>query len=377
MRRIFFQRQAIVLVVFVATLATGAGAQTSPVPRSLTTVTPDDLLAVLDWKVLQAQLSDGSQWWPAFPQFNVGIGDEAQGLRFYVVQQFRLVSTRGALTSRLDTTLLSYEDAAAAAKDFNGRLLTVNDKGTQPTGVPQIGDQARYFVRDSGRPDSFRYEYTIRLVAGPFVSRISFFKATRQDPVTLESMARYARTIAIRIRQLLSGNLNAQAIPARLEALMPPKSTASVVGQVFGSTVMPPETWALADVAGRPVHVLDALKRGGLDELGFRRYGLAANPDHVVEATLFVFATPEHAAAWQREFMRSIPRQGALNPGQTGAISGFTVWPNSGAYELMFAKGQVVGDVLCEAPFAKTSSVCERAVRVLAEGWYAALPVPR
>jgi len=370
------RRGTIVLTVgLIMVLVAGmAGAQTSP-PRSPGALTPDDLLAVLDWKVLQ-ELAGGPQWWPHFPQFNVGIGDRAPGLRFYVVQSLTRVG--GPQPERLETTALLYERPSAASGDFAGRLLTQNDKGMSEVRGPSVGDASRYFTR-SGSGD-LRYETTLRFTAGPFVSRVSIVSAT--DGTSAGQAARVARlreigaAIERRLRSLQDGRLRAAPIPARIAEMLPPRSVTDRVGPLYGTAVLPPHAWALADTSGDPQGMLAALQRGGVDDLTLRRYGLRANPTHVVEVTYMFFATPEHAAQWVSAFIAEAKRRPALERGKTGGTSAFTRYPD-GEYELQFAKGQAVGDVFCLAPFGTTTSVCEQAVRDLAEGWYAALPGPR
>ncbi len=61
----------------------------------------------------------------------------------------------------------------------------------------------------------------------------------------------------------------------------------------------------------------------------------------------------------------------ALDPGNTGPHAGYL---GGEIYELQFAKGRMVGDVVCSAPYGKPSPACESVARRVAEGWYASLP---
>lgn len=355
MPHVFGRPQRLISVLLLIILTGLVAAQPAPAGRSPVGLTPDDLLAALDWNAVRAQAPEGARWWPSFPQFNAGIGDRAPGMRFYVVQPMASVDAAGRIADRIDATVLLYDNPAAAMRDFTGRLLAGNDKGVELVDGPPVADRSRYFTRTSDRysePVALPNEATVRFVVGPFVARVSVFKGSEHGSEKPEVLALYARVVAARARQLLAGGLKATPLPGRLEALMPPQPAASAVGRVLGSAVLPPESWALEDTSGDPVKTLAALKRGGVDTLGFRRYALAAESNHVIEVTLFVFARPEHAAQWQRGFMRDATANKWLNPGKTGTISGFTVKKN-GIYELEFARGQIVGDVFCESPFGR------------------------
>jgi len=357
------------VLLIVGLLALGAAAPTAGAPASGGTVpTADDLFAVLHPSALQSSFADPTRWWPAFPQFNVGVGDRAPGLRFYVVQPFERVGSRQP--GRAEFTLLLYESPAAAAADFRGRLAVQNDAGGVPTSGPALGERSRYFRRQSSQFPKLPYEATVRVQARQFVLR-----ATAYSPAAYETplvLARQAGVILERVFALTSGQLRAAAIPKSIADLLPPAAAAARVGPVLGTAVLPIEAWAVADTSGNPLAARARIRQGGVGELGFRRYALAVDRSQVVETTLFPFASPAAAAAWVQTFIREASREGALEPGAVGSDAAFTAYGGS-FYELQFAAGRFVGDVSCFAPFGDTSPACQQAVRSLAEAWYTVL----
>ncbi|MDQ7827540.1 MAG: hypothetical protein RB146_00905, partial [Armatimonadota bacterium] len=157
------RRGTLTLVPSILVIVALAGAATAQPPAASTAaaLTPDDLLAAVDWRTLQ-ELAGGPAWWPDFPQFNVGVGDRAPGLRFYVVQT--LVRVAASTPQRLEATALLYADARAARDDFRRRLLEQNDRGADMVQGPSLGAAARYFTRRRTSGD-LRAETTLRFVA--------------------------------------------------------------------------------------------------------------------------------------------------------------------------------------------------------------------
>jgi len=143
------------------------------------------------------------------------------------------------------------------------------------------------------------------------------------------------------------------------------------VGPIVGAVIVPAESWALADNSGTPNAVARTLHALGADSLGFGRALLPADPNQVVEATLFPFRDAGAASSWVKSFMSGVGTTG-LRAGATGTQSAYT--SNGGKfYELQFAAGRFVGDLSCFAPYGTTTSACEAPVRQLAGAWYAAL----
>jgi len=317
---------------------------------------------------LEALGPQGDEWWPSLPEFNVGFDPAPTavvGERFWVVQSYEQVGA--SEDGSVQTTLILFDDETSATEGFD-TISDASDGDSTTLDGPAVADQWRYFSRST---DEGPYETTLRFRAGPIVGRITVFSERGQaEPQTL---AGYFAPVAERIDDLLGGRLSAAPLPQDMAGRMPSESAGETVGPTFGSAVIPAESWALADLTSDPQAVRGRLRELGATELGLRRYGLQADPDHIVEIVLFPMADEEAAETWVREFIDAAGGEGALSAGDTGGLSAFTSYDGS-AYELQFAKGRFVGDVICFAPFGETSASCEEPVRSLAERWYAELP---
>lgn len=344
---------------------TGAG-PSPPAERKSTEITPGHLLAAaLSPDDVEERFFGPEQWWPELPQFNVGIGDEAPGLQFYVVQGYQQV---GALSrSRVESALILYEDEEAAKADFSGRLLTENDAGGEPATGANVGDESRYFLREGSREDT-PYETTLRFRVGRLTGRISAFHELGYEAES--TLTAWAEPVVRRSRQLLAGKLTARALPEAVAEAMP-ASPPPAIGPLMGEAAVPIESWALVDTSGDPERTRDNLSSLGADTLGFRRYALAADPSNVVETTLFTFADSDNAAEWVSGFLEMAAGLDTLDAGETGPLSAFVSYGD--AYELQFAAGNLVADVFCTSPFGDISPACEQAARDLAESWYGSL----
>lgn len=336
--------------------------------RPVTEITPEDLLAAtLRPADVQQLFSRPERWWPEFPEFIVGIGAAADGPmpgeRFFVGQNYQQVDDPDETMVR--STLILFEDEATAAAGF-AMLRTTEDADGSTVPGPAVGDQFRYFTRST---EEFPAETTLRFRTGPVVGRVTQY--SQADFAAPDAVARYAGAVIARIGPLLDGALMATPLPAAMAGWLPP-SGASTVGPEIGSAVAPAESWALIDSADDPMSVRERLHRYGATELGYRRYRLSADPNQVVDLTLFPFRNSQSAAAWVREFVDTDDGSVRLDPGRTGELSVYAVYEDS--YEIQFAKGRLAADVSCSAPFGEVSAACEPAVRQMAEMWFEVLP---
>ncbi|MCL5275374.1 MAG: hypothetical protein M1434_11635 [Chloroflexi bacterium] len=363
----------------VAPTAVPATLTPAVLPTPASALTAEDLLAAaLSPADVQKLIPDPNQWWPEFPQFNVGFsasttGKKVPGEQFFVLQNYRQVSPLAQ--GRVESGLTLYVDDKSAADSFTA-LPDTNDKGGVPMDGPAIGDESRYFTRCEKPcgPSATKtpYETTLRFRVGAIIGRISIFYQLGYG--TAEALAKYAEPVVEKSRALLSGHLKATPLPGQYGSQLPAAS--ADVGPILGSSVNPVESWALIDTSGKPEKVRDQLRSLGATELGFRRFALPADRDQVVEVTLFPFSDDKAAATWIQTFLHNARSSaGTLDAGNTGKLSAFEKTPD-GDYELQFAAGSFVGDVFCYAPYASTSSACEAPVRRLAERWYAALSAP-
>ena len=337
-------------------------------------LTPDDLLAVLNPDDIKQAFIQPETGWPALPEFNVGFEPApapVEGERFWVTQSYEQV---GALAAgRVETTLILFEGTAEAEAGFAAMAATDQDGRTVVDG-PAVGDDSRYYTREAADEGldagAQRYETLLRFRTGPLVGRISVFTELGYEGVA--TLADYFAPVERRAKALLAGSLRAADLPRPILALLP-SAPEPPVGPVFGSAVTPAESWALGDTGGAPEAVLERLHALGVTELALRRYGLQGQPDLVLEVTVYRMDDAAGAAEWVQEFVRLAEEEGTLDPGATGSVSAYTSYAGE-FYELQFAKGRIVGDVACFAPFAATTAACEEPLRALAERWYQELP---
>jgi hypothetical protein len=331
--------------------------------------TLEDLLAAaVSREDVQELFPEPESWWPSLPEFNVGFDPAPSpiaGERFWVAQSYQQVGQPSNGT--VQSALILFEDEAAAVKGFRD-LIDINDEGGTAVDGPSVADEWRYFTRST---EEHPYETTLRFREGLVVGRITVFSERRHEEA--DTLAKYAAPGVERIDELLEGSPVAAALPEGVAELMPSDGAAEAVGPIFASAVVPPESWALVDLSGDPEGVRDRLVELGATELGLRRYGVKADSDQIVEVTLFPLENKKASESWVQEFIAALVPDETMDAGDTGDLSGFTSYDGS-TYELQFAKGSVVGDVVCFAPFGETSSACEEPVRKLAELWYSELP---
>ena len=331
-------------------------------------LTPEDLLATVPALTdVGGVVATPADWWPAFPEFNVGPINPGRwpGERFYVVQNFCKFDDQE--NSRLEVTVLLFQSVKEAHRAFV-------DKGSQSAVLatvvkgPRVGDERRYFAR-AGEPGVITMRYRV----GPVTGRISLFAPG--PPASAETVSKYGEALVTKLRAVLNGTLAAPSLPADFASSMPPAAAATEIGPVLGSAVVPVESWALADTAQDPVGIRDRLKTEGVSNLYYQRYAAPGAPGQALEATFFQFKDAEAASRWVRLFIREVATRGPVyDPGDTGIFRAFTQTA-SGGYELQFAKGRLVGDVTSVAPFATSSPAAMPLVRKLAELWWKAVPL--
>ncbi len=348
----------------------------APTTAAAPELTPNDLLlAALSPNDLKALMPAGQTWWPYLPEFDAGFSPYKDNsadpsVRFFVVQDYELIG--GSSKREMQSTVVLFNDVASATQGL-AKLNQTNDGSSTPASGPAVGDASSYFTRSNvglGSPTDTPIDYPdttdLRFRVGPIVARIAVTGNGYEKGATL---AGYAAPLVNRIGALLQGSLKADQLPAAFGQRMPPPSDA--VGPILGAVVVPAESWALADNSGAPGIVAQKLHALGADSLGFGRALLAADPNQVVEATLFPFHDAAAASTWVKTFTSGVGNAG-LDAGATGTRSAYT--SNGGKfYELQFAAGRFVGDLSCWAPYGTTTSACEGPVRQLAEAWYAEL----
>ncbi len=327
--------------------------------------------AMLGADDIEEVLSGTGPWWPAFPEFNLGFDPTpsgTEGEEFWVGQTFQTVG--GDRTEMVQATLILFEDEDAAESGLDD-ISSDNDGGSDTVRGPAVGDDSRYFTRESDSEETGLppLETTLRFRLGPVVGRVTFL--SEGEFGAPRDMAALFDSIEGDIEAFLDGTLDPATLPGWVEDLLPSEDAAegAGAGTVLGTATIPIESWALADDSGDPIAVRDLLEELGAKTLALRRYGLDGEPDLAIEVTLFRLGDEDAAAAWAGGFVDGITGDAALDPGETGRVSAFTSYDGT-FYELQFAKGAITGDVVCFAPFGETSDACEEPVRALAEAWY-------
>lgn len=368
---------AVLVALSIAIVAPDSGARQHRALRKnfpLSKITPEDLLAAtVRESEVQNFLPKAQQWWPSIPEFNVGIGDKRQGLRFYVAQSYQQVGEEAS--GRIECVLNLFKAASGASEQFAGiASQQPGDKGGTTIAGPEIGDDRRYFTRAT--PNEPR-ETTLRFRVGAVLGRISFFSVDAGNAPEL--LSHFATPVVQRVRELLDGKFSATPMPPSLEVLMPPRSVGGAIGPALGSAVLPVECWAVASSGKNAEQDRDKLRFLGAKTLAYRRYVLSRRAGVVIEATAFTFSGEKQALEWLKDFTDQISKEKwkRLAAGKTGANSEYAVVPSPDGspsnYELQFAKGRHVCDVSGMSPFGKLPADVQISVRRFAELWYQSL----
>ena len=357
-----------------ATVQPGAPSATaSAAPRKATPnplwakITPEDLLAAAFTRseVEQIVNKPGDQWWAGTPRFGgAPLPDpDFKGERFYANQPFD--RTNGPEWLYIDLSL--FPDATTASDCFSS-LLSTADKGATMLSGSAIADEQRYFTFTNPGADAPN-ESDVRLRVGPVIALISW--GDRSGFQTPATMARFAAALVPKLNSLLAGKLTAPVVRPELIALLP--TAVPSVGPILGTAALPPEAWNYRDDSGKLVQGTLYLQ-GGVTQLAFRRYSLAADANQVVEVTLHPFKDAASAQAYMANQIKLEPTvtQRKLDPGKTGQVSGYFLSKDD-TYWLEFAVGAYSADVECFSPHSDVSSACEAAVRQVGEAWYTKL----
>lgn len=352
---------ALALRAAVAGPALGAGVD-------LSALTPEDLLAAVPpLSEVAGVVATPADWWPTFPDFHVGPLNPAPrpGERFYIAQRFSRCDDPER--SHLEVTVVLLTSRKQAHRAFVD-LSSETAQGATVLKGTRLGDESRYFAHAGVLGST-----TLRYRVGPLVGRVTL--TAPGAPASAEGLSKYGAALVAKLQSLLAGKLAAPNLPTDFAAAMPPAAAATEIGPILASAVVPVEAWALADSANDPVRVRDLLKAGGVTNLYYRLYAAQSVPGHVLEATLFQFKDAEAATRWVRLFIHQVATKGPVyDPGETGVLRAFTSTQGRN-YELQFAKGRLVGEVVGRSPFGELSPACQPLVRRLAELWWPAVPV--
>jgi hypothetical protein len=329
---------------------------------------PVDLLAAVPAPTdVPGVVATPANYWPQFPQFNVGPAnaEPRAGERFYLVQNFTKFDDQEQ--SRLEVSVLLFATGKQAHRAFMDMSSEIA-QGAKALPAPHLGDESRYFVL-SARPS----ETIMRYRVGPLTGRVTLY--SRGAPASMDAVRTYGVALVGKLQDVLDGKLAAPSLPADFAAVMPPAAVATQVGPILGSAVVPVEAWALMDTSRDPVKIRDLLKAGGVTNLYYRRYAVSGLPGQVLETTAFQFNNAQAASDWVWLFIRQVAAHGPVyDPGNTGVLRAFTLVGGSN-FELQFAKGRLVGDVSGMAPFGDLDPRLQPRVRQAAELWFDAVPL--
>lgn len=363
-------RSSLFPVILAASVCFFVFAAGTPKAQSAPALTSEDLLAAtLKPSDIKRLFPNPEHWWPAFPQFNTGLLEPQPGERLFVIQNYRLVDQ--TLNGEIENAMILFDDEKSAAAAFNS-LVDADAAKVKVLSGPQIGDESRYFNRvEEG--EQLPCSGTVRFRVGSITGR--FTMKNQCEAAKPEDLARYAKPILEKARALLNGSLRAAPIASKIACRMP--RAFSPVDRNLGTAIISPDSWTLDDTAKNPPAVRDRLMKLGAGDLGFSRFTLGGEPSQVLDVVLFSFPNEESASEWVKGFMDEKETGKLLPAGKTGNVSKFVNHPVPAEeagfgilYELQFARGRYAGDVACFAPYGKTSTACEDAVRRFAESWY-------
>ena len=361
------------LVLTVCVSSTLAAGSEPAAANPVSGLKAEDLLAAgLGPEDIRQKFPHPDSWWPFFPEFNTGLSEKHPGERFLVVQNYQLAASDAK--GRVENALILSEDEKSASETFDALVKEDMVKSKQVEG-PALGDETRYLVRtEEGEPAP--YVATVRFRIGPISVRLTTYNQKENDKP--ENLAAYASPVVEKVRALLKGEFQATPIPEEIANRLP--GAPEGVGPIMGSAIASIDSWALTDTGSDPPKTRDRLSDLGVRELGLRRFAVSADPNQIVDIVLFMFPDEKAATEWFQEFFNQKDSGKVLSGGNMGDRSLFIqrpVPPDEGKYgtiyELQFAKGRYVGDVVCYAPFGTTSPACEHAARLLGESWFTGL----
>ncbi len=336
-------------------------------------ITPEALRAALPTLADLVPVEPPPQnWWPGIPSVFESSADPeaAPGQRAVATLRF---SREPAYEkpAHLDVTLLAFKNRDSAHAAVRDLAITLGAHGQRQRG-PALANDRRYYLFPV--TEGFhRTEAVFR--TGFLVTRLSL--RASEGPFSAGDLGKIARPVLDRVEQLRFGKIAATSLPGDFEKLMPPPRVEFEIGQPRDSRVLQPAHWALMG-PGRPEAVMRRLTGAGVSQLYYRRYDITLLPGHTIQATLFACKDAEAASALVQPFREMDLVGGSTLPaGATGPLGTLRLLPQDQSYELQFAKGQYVADVIAQGPPGERIDIlCQVFVRTMAERWYTALPAP-
>lgn len=344
-------------------LAASAWAQPAPSPEQIlaATIHADDLVKV-----------DPGGWWDDVPEFN----DELDASGGADTTTFVMTHTFGRpddAPAEVATGIRVYAKPAAAADAFDASLAGDKQDYGEVIDGPKEGDQSRYLHQaadsqhEGGVALRFRFgRYLVRIDVGGDASTMA-----------PDRLAALGKTVIDRLGQIDVGKFAAPALPDLVKALPPVDDS---FGPIMGTATFAPQSWAwiwssqnsALVVSGR----LRALLAGDArsEPPVMRRYGVSALPNNIAEVAVMPFRSAETASRYLSETKREDARRSAITDNEGDVDVSPPIPDVSPAYRADVRSGRYIAEVTCFAPFAPTSSGCEKAVKDLAERTKKLLP---
>jgi hypothetical protein len=349
----------IALLLVLGTLAALSDARGATPPSS------DQLLAaaIHAADARQAKAAPGG-WWDDAPEFNAKIDPDSPSDRLdFVVSH--IAGRPDGNPAQLACEIALFPTPAASAARFTASLGDDAQAFGGAIAGPKIGDQSRYRHEsaglDHGAGAALRFQF------GRYLVRIDAIGGAAN--IAPDALAALARIVIQRLTDLDAGRLAAPALPGWATAMLPPAD--GEFPAVLGTALIAREAgaWIWSSQASNLVisrRLAALLGRGGKEPVAFRRYGLAGQPDHAVEALLIPFA----GAGAARGYLAALAREDSRYAGPTIQAGDLTIYapiPDvDPAYRVVIALGRFAAMIRCYAPFAPTTSACRDAVGDLA-----------
>jgi hypothetical protein len=333
-------------------------------PAAAAQPSPEQLLAATVHAGDLAEINPGG-WWDDAPEFNGGLEPDS-GADLLTAVMSHVFGKPDTAPAEIATNLRLYDKAAAGADEFAASLdADKRDFGELVEG-PKVGDESRYLHQaadsehEGGAALRFRF--------GRYLARIDV--AGDASAIAADRLAALGKIVIERLTQLDAGKLAApdlpelaKSLPPADDAFKPVLGTATLSSQAWG-WVWSSQASALV-VSGR----LRALLRESVhgEQPVVRRYGLAANSSEVAEVTLMPFRSGDAAIRYLAEAKREDARRAAIANSDGDVTVSPPIPDVAPAYRADLRVGRYVAEVTCFAPFAPTATVCETAVKDLAE----------
>ena len=299
---------------------------------------------------VRALLGD-SNWWPGPPSFAVPPLDSAYtpfNEKFHVVTRFSHLGT--AETFDIEYALWSSTSAATA------QMTSIQSAfGTSASGA-KVGDQALYYGSKTTGAAPFGTVTFVRV--GQIVTTITM--GLKDAFPTVSQLGRIASKVNSRLKDVLSGKVHANPLPAADELLLPPKGPDLTL---LGSADLPIEAVVVMLGFESPEALARILHTSGVDSIVFGDYALDVDTHMEVRAGVFNFTISQDAVTWVDEL------RGSHQLDQNGIATFYN--EGSGEYFSLFTTGTKAAILVCRSTsdVEAASRACEAPMARIGPAW--------